>query len=123
MITFTRANHINFCVPPERLEEAKQFYTEVIGLKQIPRPDHIFNSKGYWFDIGDIQLHISTEHALPRSNRHIAFEVKDVAAAREQLEKYGVEIMQEPVVPGWDRFAFFDPFGNRVELIQVVPLT
>ena len=120
MITFTRANHINFCVPPERLEEARQFYTKVIGLKQIPRPDHIFNSKGCWFDIGDIQLHISTEHAQPRSNRHIAFEVTDVVAAKKQLEKYHVEIMEEPVVPGWDRFAFFDPFGNRVELIQVV---
>ena len=119
MIAFTRANHINFCVPPERLEEAKQFYTEVIGLKQIPRPDHIFNSKGYWFDIGNIQLHISIEPALPRSNRHIAFEVTDVGAARQQLEKYGLEIVGEPVVPGWDRFAFFDPFGNRVELIQV----
>lgn len=120
MIAFTRANHINFCVPAERLEEARHFYTGVIGLKQIPRPDHIFNSMGYWYDIGNIQLHISTEHALPRSNRHIAFEVADIAAARRRLEEYGVEIMEEPVVPGWDRFAFFDPFGNRMELIQIV---
>lgn len=120
MIVFTRVNHINFCVPPERLEEAKQFYTQVIGLEQIPRPDHVFNSEGYWFDMGNIQLHISKEAALPRSNRHIAFEVADLTAARRRLEQYGVEIMAEPAVPGWDRFAFFDPFGNRTELIQIV---
>jgi catechol 2,3-dioxygenase-like lactoylglutathione lyase family enzyme len=120
MITFKRANHINICVPPERLEEAKAFYTEVICLKQIPRPDHLFSTPGYWFDIGDIQLHIGVEPFLPRSNRHIAFEVADLAAARAQLEKRGIEIVEEPLVPGWNRFAFYDPFGNRTELIEVV---
>lgn len=120
MITFTRANHINFCVPGHRLEEARQFYSEVLGLKPIPRPDHVFNSKGYWFNIGDIQLHISIEPAMPRSNRHIAFEVRDLAAARKHLAAYGLELVAEPEVPGWDRFAFFDPFGNRIELIEIV---
>lgn len=120
MIAFTRANHINFCVPEASLEEARQFYSDVLGLKQVPRPDHIFSSKGYWFDIGNIQLHISIEPAMPRSNRHIAFEVVDLAAARQLLEAYGLEVMAEPKVPGWDRFAFFDPFGNRIELIEIV---
>lgn len=122
MITFKRANHINICVTPEQLEEAKAFYTDVIGLKLIPRPDHIFDSKGYWFDIGDIQLHIGVEPKMPRSNRHTAFEVEDVTAAREWLEANNVELVKEPVVPGWDRFAFYDPFGNRIELVQIVSL-
>lgn len=118
MITFKRADHINISVPPERLEEALKFYTEVIGLEQIERPDKIFGSKGYWFNIGDIQLHISCEQALPRSTRHTAFEVTDIVAARKQLEKYGIEITEEPVLPGRNRFAFIDPFGNRMELLE-----
>ena len=122
MIAFKRANHINICVTPEQLEDAKAFYSEVIGLKLITRPDHIFNSKGYWFDIGDIQLHIGVEPQMPRSTRHTAFEVEDVAAAKKLLEAHNVELVKEPVVPGWDRFAFYDPFGNRIELIQIVPI-
>lgn len=122
MIVFKRANHINICVTPEQLGDAKTFYEKVIGLKLILRPDHIFNSKGYWFDIGDIQLHISVEPKMPRSNRHAAFEVEDVAAAKKILEAYNLELVREPVVPGWDRFAFYDPFGNRIELIQIVPV-
>ena len=118
MITFKRADHINISVPPERLEEAFEFYSEVLGLEQIERPDKIFGSKGYWFTIGDIQLHISCEKPLPRSTRHTAFEVTDIAAAREQLEKHGVEITEEPVLPNRDRFAFIDPFGNRMELLE-----
>src|ERR1700761_7292041 len=122
MITFKRVNHINICVTPEQLEDAKAFYTDVIGLKQIPRPDHIFNSKGYWFDIGDIQLHLGIEPKMPKSTRHTAFEVEDVAAAKKQLEAHNVELVKEPQVPGWERFAFYDPFGNRIELIQIVPV-
>ncbi|HZX57521.1 MAG TPA: VOC family protein [Mucilaginibacter sp.] len=120
MITFKRVDHINISVPPERLEEAFEFYSEVLGLEQIDRPDKVFGSKGYWFNIGDIQLHISCEKPLPRSTRHTAFEVTDIAAARTQLEKYGVEITEEPVLPGRNRFAFIDPFGNRMELLEIV---
>jgi catechol 2,3-dioxygenase-like lactoylglutathione lyase family enzyme len=120
MIEFERANHINICVPPERLEEARQFYAEVIGLKQIPRPDHVFPTPGYWFDIGNIQFHIGIEPVKPRSNRHIAFEVADIAAAKSHLKKQQIEVLVEDVVPGWDRFSFIDPFGNRMELLKVV---
>jgi catechol 2,3-dioxygenase-like lactoylglutathione lyase family enzyme len=119
MIDFIRADHIHICVPPERLDEAKIFYTEVMGLKLIERPDKIFSNAGYWFDIGDIQFHIGVEPALPRSIRHTAFEVADVAAAREHLSKNNVEIVEEPVIPGRTRFAFIDPFGNRMELLQL----
>lgn len=119
MIEFIRADHINICVPPHRLEEARVFYTSVIGLKQIERPDHLFSSPGYWFDIGDIQLHISVEAEKPRSSRHIAFEVKNVDEAVKLFEQHNVEMVAEPVIPGRKRFAFIDPFGNRMELLQL----
>lgn len=122
MIEFIRADHINICVPPERLEEALRFYADVIGLKQIERPDHLFSTPGYWFDIGDIQLHVGVEPQMPRSVRHIAFEIKNVDDAVKLFEKHNVEIVQEPVIPGRKRFAFIDPFGNRMELLQMVDL-
>jgi catechol 2,3-dioxygenase-like lactoylglutathione lyase family enzyme len=122
MIEFIRADHINICVPPERLEEARRFYVDIIGLKQIERPDHLFSTPGYWFDIGDIQLHIGVEPQKPRSVRHIAFEIKNVDDALKLLKEHNVEILQEPVIPGRQRFAFIDPFGNRMELLQMVDL-
>ena len=120
MITFKRVDHFHVCVPPERLEEAKDFYSKVLGLELIDRPDHLFSSAGYWFNIGDVQLHIGVEPALPRSIRHTAMEVADVDAARQHLEANGVEIVEEPAIPGRRRFAFIDPFGNRMELLQFI---
>jgi catechol 2,3-dioxygenase-like lactoylglutathione lyase family enzyme len=120
MIEFIRADHIHICVPVERLVEARQFYTGIVGLQLIERPNHLFSSVGYWFNIGNIQLHIGVESALPRSIRHTAFEVADIEATRAFLIKNNVEIVEEPVLPGRTRFAFIDPFGNRMELLQMI---
>lgn len=120
MITFKRVDHFHVCVPPERLEEAKDFYSKVLGLELIDRPDHLFSSAGYWFNIGDVQLHIGVEPELPRSIRHTAMEVADVDAALKHLQANGVEIVEEPTIPGRRRFAFIDPFGNRMELLQFI---
>ena len=120
MIEFIRADHINICVTPEQLEEARRFYVDVIGLKQIERPDHLFSTPGYWFDIGDIQLHVGVEPQKPRSARHIAFEIKNVDDALKLFKDHNVEIAEEPVSPGRKRFAFIDPFGNRMELLQMI---
>lgn len=120
MIEFIRADHIHICVPVERLAEAKQFYTHIMGLPEIERPNHLFSTTGYWFNIGNIQLHIGVEPAVSHSIRHTAFEVADVAAARKLLEKNNIEIIEEPVIPGRTRFAFIDPFGNRMELLQMI---
>lgn len=117
MIEFTRINHIHICVPQERLEEARLFYTDVIGLRQVNRPN-VFPEPGHWFAIGNIELHIGVEEPHPLTIRHSAFEVADLGAARAQLERHGIGINDEPVIPGRTRFSFLDPFGNRMELMQ-----
>jgi catechol 2,3-dioxygenase-like lactoylglutathione lyase family enzyme len=118
MINFKRADHFQIVVPLERLEEARIFYTDIIGLQRIERPK--FNSKGYWFNIANIQLHLSTEEAMPRTSRHNAFEVTDIAAARLHLQSHHVEFLEEPVIPGRERFSFIDPFDNRIELLEML---
>jgi catechol 2,3-dioxygenase-like lactoylglutathione lyase family enzyme len=118
MINFKRADHIHICVTPERLEEARIFYAEIIGLEPMDRP--MFSTKGYWFNIGNIELHIGVEPALPYTSRHTAFEITDVAAARKHLEKFDLKFLEEPLIEGRTRFSFIDPFGNRMELLQLL---
>jgi catechol 2,3-dioxygenase-like lactoylglutathione lyase family enzyme len=119
MIHFKRIDHIHIAVARERLEEAKIFYTEVIGLELIDRPSHLFKTPGYWFNIGDAQLHVGVEAPLPVSTRHTAFEVENIDSALAYL-KNKVTLLEEPEIPGRRRFAFLDPFGNRIELLQIL---
>lgn len=118
-IQFKRVDHIHIAVPPEKLEEVRRFYADVIGLELIDRPNHLFTTAGYWFNIGDVQLHVGVEPKMPVSTRHAAFEVTDVDAARDYLEGK-VQLLEEPEIPGRRRFAFLDPFGNRIELLQLL---
>ena len=117
MIEFERIDHIHICIPEERLQEALLFYTEVIGLQLIDRPP-VFSKPGYWLAVAGIELHIGVEPALPRTSRHSAFEVKNVQAAKAYLASKNVEIIPETVIPGRQRFAFYDPFGNRMEFLE-----
>ena len=120
MIDFKRADHIHICVPAEKLEDARQFYTTIIGLQEMERPAGLNDSKGYWFNIADIELHIGIEPLSSRSRRHSAFEINNITEAREHLNHHGVEIVEEPDIAGRERFAFIDPFGNKLELLQMI---
>ena len=120
MIKFKRLDHIQICIPTGKENEAREFYTNIIGLEELPKPAELIPNGGLWYQVGDIQLHIGTEDEVNKSKRHPAFEVIDLALARQYLETHNVKIKEEIQVPGQNRFSFIDPFGNRIELLQKI---
>ncbi|HEV8504898.1 MAG TPA: VOC family protein [Chitinophagaceae bacterium] len=118
MINFKRLDHIQICIPTGKEGEARHFYTDLLGLSEIAKPEALLNNGGLWYRVADIQLHIGTESELNRSKRHPAFEIVNIEEARIHLARNGVVIKDEVQVPGQERFSFFDPFGNRIELLQ-----
>jgi len=119
MINFKRLNHIQICIPKGKEEEARRFYTDIIGLKEIPKPAALVPNGGLWYQLADIQFHIGTEDELNKSKRHPAFEVENLEQARKHLENHKVPIKEEIAIPGQNRFSFTDPFGNRIELLEL----
>jgi catechol 2,3-dioxygenase-like lactoylglutathione lyase family enzyme len=118
MIKFKRIDHVQICIPGGKENEARRFYTDIIGLTEIPKPEELVPNGGLWYQIADIQLHIGTENEINKSKRHPAFEVTDLKASQEYLKKQGVKIKEETRIPGQIRFSFMDPFDNRIELLQ-----
>ena len=117
-IRFTRLNHVQLTIPAGAEDEAREFYGRLLGLEEIPKPAALRERGGLWFQVADVQLHLGVEEARPRSKRHPAFEVEELERVREFLRARGVEVKDEVSVPGYSRLSFFDPFGNRVELMQ-----
>lgn len=114
----TGVNHAQINVPTAALEQAREFYVGFLGMKQKFRPP-VFNSDGVWMDAGSFELHIGLEDGIDRKTRaHIAFEVDDLAALRKRVEARGYKIVEQPKIPGWERFHFRDPFGNNLEVMQ-----
>jgi catechol 2,3-dioxygenase-like lactoylglutathione lyase family enzyme len=90
------------------LDAALEFYGSLFDLRLRGR------SPGMAFvDLGDQFLALAEGRSQPRDDaRHFGLVVDDKDAVRTALEAAGVE-----VVPG-RRLDFFDPWGNRVEIVD-----
>lgn len=117
-IRFKRLNHVQIMIPPGAESAAREFYGGLLGLAEIEKPDVLKPGGGMWFQIADVQLHISIEDEPNTSRRHPAFEVEDLEGVRAYLREHGVRQRDELSVPGYRRFSFFDPFNNRIELLE-----
>jgi catechol 2,3-dioxygenase-like lactoylglutathione lyase family enzyme len=118
-----RLNHVHITVPTDRLAEAKAFYCEVIGLTETPKPEPLKIYHGFWIQLDGLQLHVGGEDSIVNrweSGAHVSIEVDDLGERRARLEGAGIFIKPMVRYPGYDRFEFRDPFGNRMELITPV---
>ena len=117
-----RLNHITVAVPAGEHDRVRAFYSGVLGLEEIPRPDAL--NKVYdliWYKFLDILLHLDfmPPWVTPAENRHIALEVVDLPAIRRYLESKGATIREAVQMPDRDRFYLLDPFGNYFELMEM----
>ncbi|HWT04009.1 MAG TPA: VOC family protein [Pyrinomonadaceae bacterium] len=117
-INFRRIDHVQLCIPPGAEDEAREFYGRVLGLEEIEKPAALRERGGLWFGVADLQLHIGVEPPAGPSKHHPAFEIEGARAVRSYLEASGVRVRDETPVEGVTRFSIFDPFGNRIELLE-----
>lgn len=117
-ISFKSLDHIQLCIPAGKEDEARKFYTGIIGLNEIQKPYKLVSNGGLWYEIAGIQLHIGIEDGINKSKRHPAFEIKNIDEVKKYLVGKGVTIKEEVQIPGQKRFSFYDPFGNRIELLE-----
>jgi catechol 2,3-dioxygenase-like lactoylglutathione lyase family enzyme len=115
MIQFKRLDHILISIPEGKRAQARTFYSQVLGLHEIPGE----HPKGaIWFQIADIELHLREEEVGNYSSRHPAFEVIDLETARQELEQKDIALEYSSEIDGRQRFFIRDPFGNRIEFLQ-----
>ena len=117
-IKFKRLNHIQICIPKNKEEEARNFYCNFLGLEEIEKPEYLRKNGGFWLRIADIELHIGAENLENKSKRHPAFEVEKLERIKQELNKHGVRIKEDKSLPKFNRFSFYDPFNNRIELLE-----
>lgn len=118
----TGIHHVQLTIPKGAEEQAKAFYCDVLSLKEIEKPDSLKGRGGFWLQVGDRSVHVGTEDGVDRlsTKAHIAYAVTDLSEWGQVLEAEGIERMEGIPIPGFDRFEFRDPFGNRVEMIQAL---
>eukprot|EP00451_Oxyrrhis_marina_P049712 CAMPEP_0204470610 /NCGR_PEP_ID=MMETSP0471-20130131/17312_1 /ASSEMBLY_ACC=CAM_ASM_000602 /TAXON_ID=2969 /ORGANISM="Oxyrrhis marina" /LENGTH=152 /DNA_ID=CAMNT_0051472635 /DNA_START=30 /DNA_END=488 /DNA_ORIENTATION=+ len=132
-------NHISR--ETDDVEGLTKFYTQVLGLPRLERPD--FGFGGSWFalpngvqfhiiekdsqkppvsqPVQDNQLQITSEGRLPerfiRRSHHMALTVADIEDTKSRLTTMGIPFAVN-VVPGTPIIQLFvyDPDGNGIEI-------
>ena len=108
-------HHVAICVSDP--DEAVAFYTGVLGLEVLPRPD--FGFGGYWLEAGGQQVHLMQSDKTHSGSDHFAIRVDDLESAVADIRACGVTVNTVDHMPGAGYQAFLhDPSGNFIELNQ-----
>jgi catechol 2,3-dioxygenase-like lactoylglutathione lyase family enzyme len=114
-------DHVQLAIPIGGEPAARRFYGELLGLIEIAKPPNLAARGGAWFQCGPLQLHLGVEPDFrPARKAHPALLVRDLPGVLATLTAAGCEIKYDSeAVQGFDRAFTSDPFGNRVELVEV----
>jgi len=119
----TALHHVQLAMPEGAEDQARAFYNGLLGLTEVDKPAALRARGGVWFEQAGLRLHLGTETPFrPACKAHPAFQTDDLdnldnLAAR--LTGAGVDLVHDAELPGYRRFYAGDPFGNRIEFLQV----
>jgi catechol 2,3-dioxygenase-like lactoylglutathione lyase family enzyme len=118
-MTLFALDHVQIAIPAGSEQEALGFYVGVLGFAEVERPASLAGRGGCWLEAGAAKLHLGVDPAFhPAAKAHPAFLVEDVAELERRVVAAGFRTQRDVPLPGYDRVHVFDPFGNRVELMQ-----
>jgi catechol 2,3-dioxygenase-like lactoylglutathione lyase family enzyme len=117
-----RLDHILLAMPAGREAEARKFYQGILGIPEAVKPPDLAARGGCWFEDGEVKVHLGVERNFaPARKAHPAFIVDDLAGLIAALTAAGYAIARDKPLEGYDRIFVDDPFGNRIELMEIKP--
>jgi catechol 2,3-dioxygenase-like lactoylglutathione lyase family enzyme len=112
--------HVQIAMPAGEEEQARKFYINLLGFSETPKPPELAKRGGSWFHSEHVRLHLGVEIDFrPARKAHPAFLVDDLNSLLASVQNAGYETdTSQPSLDGYKRAHIFDPFGNRIELME-----
>ncbi len=118
-MTIVAIDHVQLAMPAGREQEARDFYSVLLGLPESPKPPELAARGGAWFESATVKLHLGVEKDFrPARKAHPGLLVDDLEALATRLRAAGATLVADDALPGQARYFVDDPFGNRLELLQ-----
>jgi catechol 2,3-dioxygenase-like lactoylglutathione lyase family enzyme len=119
-----RVDHVQLAMPVGREGDARRFYAGLLGVTEVPKPPHLAARGGCWFEDDKVKIHLGVETDFrPAKKAHPALLVSDLRSLVARLEAADVDLVTDEPLDGYDRVYAYDPFGNRLELLEPLPTT
>ena len=114
-------DHVQLAAPPGCEAEARRFFGELLGLRELPKPAALAVRGGLWFQCGAQQIHIGVENDFrPAKKAHPALRLADepaLDALKSRLQDAGIATKEDREIADSARFFADDPWGNRLEFV------
>jgi glyoxylase I family protein len=106
----------------QRVEESRRFYRDVLGFREVSRPN--FNFRGAWLYNYGLMIHVIENEAAgdpggeiqTRAN-HLALHTDDLDAVENLLVEHKVAFKKNEIKDrGIKQIIFQDPDGHHIEI-------
>jgi catechol 2,3-dioxygenase-like lactoylglutathione lyase family enzyme len=115
-------DHVQLAMPAGREDEARRFYSGLLGLPEIVKPPELAKRGGAWFENGHVKIHLGVDADFrPARKAHPGLLIEGLAELVTRLREAGYAIVDDEPLPGHIRVYVSDPFGNRLELLEPAP--
>ncbi|TSB46140.1 VOC family protein [Alkalicoccobacillus porphyridii] len=112
-------HHVQLAAPVGGEEKARRFYKDILGFTEVEKPAQMRANGGCWFEQGSISLHIGIETPfVPAERAHPALYTSHLEDLAERLQQYQIDVEFDTRYEGYKRFYVYDPFRNRIEILQ-----
>src|SRR5690242_1301424 len=97
-------DHIQLAMPVGRENDARTFYSSILGLPETPKPEHLAKRGGVWFESDLVRIHLGVDADFrPARKAHPGLLVQDLEALLNRLRSEGYVVTQDEPLPGYIR--------------------
>jgi catechol 2,3-dioxygenase-like lactoylglutathione lyase family enzyme len=122
LIEILGLDHVQLAMPAGQEAAARAFYCRVLGLLEESKPANLAPRGGVWFSGGTLRLHLGVDPDFRAARKaHPAILVRGLAELAARCRAAGFSPVTDEPLAGFDRIYVFDPFGNRIELLERHP--
>jgi len=114
-----QTHNIYLMAPGASADEVRRFYTEGLGLREVPTPASLSDFPVRWFEGGAVKFHVGYPPQGNVGDGHTALATDHLDAARARLTALGCPIDESAIPMGYDRFYVRDPWGNQFEILPM----
>ena len=114
-------HHVQLAMPKGGEDKARAFYIGVLGFDEVVKPTILQGRGGVWFSQAGVDVHLGVEEPFaPAKKAHPAYEVVSLKEAEKCLIESSWEYRRDIDLPTIRRIYIDDPFGNRIELLEII---
>lgn len=108
-------------MPAGQEPAARAFYQGLLGVPEVNKPSNLAARGGCWFESDSVKVHLGVDaNFSPAKKAHPGFVVDDLSHLCARLEGAGFTTVSDEPLEGYIRKYVNDPFGNRIELMEIV---